>query len=173
TDNRPGPVQITEYDTIGRLNKVRNTFNGAYTRYEFHPTYIETFTTVNTVADEAHAMQYFDGAGRVTGKATNHPGSTGGYSGQQIFYDTMGRVVKQSNPTETSASGTNPYAWTAMGDDDPANGGAGWVYTLQTYDWKGRPRVTTNPDNTTKTASYDGCGCAGGEVVTLTDEMTR
>src|SRR5690349_4895943 len=33
--------------------------------------------------------------------------------------------------------------------------------------------VTTNQDNSTKTASYSGCGCAGGEVVTLTDEMGR
>jgi len=49
---------------------------------------------------------------------------------------------------------------------------AGIYYTQQTYDWKGRPLVTTNPDATTKTASYSGCGCAGGEVVTLTDEGT-
>ncbi len=55
----------------------------------------------------------------------------------------------------------------------------GWVYTLQNYDWKGRPLVTTNPsitgnpaDTTTKEASYIGCGCAGGEVVTITDEGT-
>jgi hypothetical protein len=45
-------------------------------------------------------------------------------------------------------------------------------YTTQTYDWKGRPRITTNPDGTTKEASYSGCGCAGGEVITLTDEGT-
>jgi YD repeat-containing protein len=44
------------------------------------------------------------------------------------------------------------------------------VVTSQSYDWKGRPTVTTNPDNTTKQASYTGCGCAGGEVVTLTGE---
>jgi YD repeat-containing protein len=173
TDNQPGPVQITEYDTIGRFKKIRSAFNNAYTRYEYHPTYIETFATVNTVTDEAHSMQYFDGAGRVIGKVTNHPGSIGGYSGQQVFYDVMGRVVKQSNPSETSASGSNPYSWTATGDDDPTNEGSGWVYSQQTYDWKGRPRVTTNPDNTSKTASYDGCGCAGGEVDTLTDEVGR
>ena len=55
-----------------------------------------------------------------------------------------------------------------MAGDDAA----GIYYTQQTYDWKGRPLVTTNPDLTTKTASYSGCGCAGGEVVTLTDEGT-
>jgi YD repeat-containing protein len=69
-----------------------------------------------------------------------------------------------------------PYAWPATGDD----ASAGWLYTLQTYDWKGRPLVTTNPsvtsnpaETTTKVASYSGCGCAGGEVVTLTDEVGR
>jgi len=53
------------------------------------------------------------------------------------------------------------------------------VSGYRTYDWKGRPLVTTNPsmtsnpaDTTTKTASYSGCGCAGGEVVTITDEGT-
>src|SRR5205085_11043256 len=43
----------------------------------------------------------------------------------------------------------------------------------QAYDWKGRPTVTTNADGTTRQASYGGCGCAGGEVVTVTDEVGR
>lgn len=33
--------------------------------------------------------------------------------------------------------------------------------------------MTTNQDGTTKTASYEGCGCTGGDVVTLTDEVGR
>src|SRR5262249_35973320 len=49
---------------------------------------------------------------------------------------------------------------------------ASWIYTQQTYDWKGRPLVTTNQDGTQKYASYEGCGCAGGQMVTLTDEGT-
>jgi YD repeat-containing protein len=88
----------------------------------------------------------------------------------------MGRVQKQSNPTETSisiaGSPINPTQFIPLGDDAPANGGFGWKYTEQTYDWKGRPLVTTNQDGTTKEASYEGCGCAGGEVVTLADEGT-
>jgi YD repeat-containing protein len=67
-----------------------------------------------------------------------------------------------SNPTEISG-GFTPY-----GDDYTA----GWQYTEQTYDWKGRPLVTSHPDSTTRTASYSGCGCAGGDVVTLQDEGT-
>jgi len=36
------------------------------------------------------------------------------------------------------------------------------------------PSTTGNPDDTTtKSASYSGCGCAGGEVVALTDEVGR
>jgi hypothetical protein len=86
----------------------------------------------------------------------------------------MGRVQKQSNPTETSISiagnSINPAQFAPLGDDALPNGG--WNYVQQTYDWKGRPLVTTNQDGTTKTAEYTGCGCAGGEVVTLTDEGT-
>ena len=99
--------------------------------------------------------------------ASDHPGSTGGFRGQLVLYNNMGRVVKQSNPTETTATGI-PAQWADAGDDAVS----GWLYTQQTYDWKGRPLVTTNPDATTKQASYGGCGCAGGEVVTLTDEGT-
>jgi hypothetical protein len=51
----------------------------------------------------------------------------------------MGRVWQQSNPTEINS------AWLVSGDD-----AAGIYYTQQTYDWKGRPLVTTNPDCTTK-----------------------
>ena len=47
------------------------------------------------------------------------------------------------------------------------------MWTEQTYDWKGRPKVSTNQDGTTKQAFYGGCGCAGGEVVTITDEVGR
>jgi hypothetical protein len=75
------------------------------------------------------------------------------------IYNQMGRVWKVSNPTEVNSS------WVPSGDD-----AAGIYYTQQTYDWKGRPLITTNPDGTTKEASYAGCGCAGGEVVTITDE---
>src|SRR5204863_2620644 len=75
----------------------------------------------------------------------------------------IGRMVKQSKPAEINVG------WAPAGDD-----AAGWRYSLQTYDWKGRPLVTSNTtDNTTKSASYSGCGCAGGEVVTLTDEVGR
>src|ERR1051326_1022443 len=164
-----GPEQTFEYYDDGRLKKQKSLVNNAYTRFEY-PTSsnrVDTYTTIQDGLGEAHSFKITDGAGRIITTATDNPGSVGLFSGQRIVYDVMGRVIKTSNPTETSASGA-PLQWTATGDD----AAAGWVYTQQTYDWKGRPLVTTNQDGTTKTASYAGCGCAGGEVVTLTDEGT-
>jgi YD repeat-containing protein len=172
TTNTPGPEQTFTFDSKGRLERSTSVVNNARERYIYGPNYVESWSTVNNVADEAHSIQVFDGAGRAIATAINHPGSEGGFSGRITIYDAMGRTVKQSNPTETSislpepAAAMNPYAWSASGAD------ASWIYTQQTYDWKGRPLVTTNQDGSTKMASYSGCGCAGGEVVTLTDEGT-
>src|SRR3984893_334592 len=94
--------------------------------------------------------------------ATNSPNSVGGYGAQSIRYDSMGRLQTRSIPTELSS------AWVPAGDD-----AAGWVWTTQTYDWKGRPLVTTNADGSTRENTYGGCGCAGGEVTTARDERGR
>lgn len=166
TTNTPGPIQTINYDLNGRIQRVNSLVNNAYTRFIYGPNYIESFASVNNVADEAHSLQVFDGVGRIIATASSHPGSNGGFSGQLILYDASGRAIKTSNPTETSASGT-PTQWGATGDD----ASSGWLYTQQTYDWKGRPSVTTNTDGTTKAASYSGCGCAGGEVMTLAGEV--
>jgi len=136
--------------------------NGAYKRFVYGPAYVYSYASVNNVADEAFAISYLDGMGRAFATSVNHPGSSTGYSGQYIYFDQMGRVVKQDNPTEINS------AWVPSGDD-----AAGWYYTQQTYDWKGRPLITTNQDGTQKIASYSACGCAGSEVTTLTDEMGR
>ncbi len=165
-----GPQQTFAYDSIGRLQQVTNLVNNAYTRFEYSSgsqLRTDAFETIQSASVEARSFQITDGAGRVIAAARQHPGSSGGYSGQRMIHDVMGRVIKTSNPTETSASGT-PFQWNTVGDD----ASAGWIYTQQTYDWNGRPLVTTNQDLTTRTASYSGCGCAGGSVVTLTDEGT-
>jgi YD repeat-containing protein len=157
-----GVIQTYTYDNAARLQQVTTANNNSYRRYVYGPYYVQSYSTVNNVADDTYAIQTFDGAGRVIGAASNHPGSVGNYKAQMTVYDLLGRVVKQSNPTEITAG------WAPTGDDS-----TGWLYRQQTYDWKGRPLVTTNPDTTTKTASYGGCGCAGGEVLTLTDEIGR
>ncbi len=184
--NQNGPQEKIAYDEFGRPEQITNLVNDAYTKFNYGPNYVEIWSTVNTLADEAHSLQVFDGYGRVIAKANNHPGSSGGFSGQLIIYDQMGRVVKQTNPTETSLETISltvplhPSSWSVAGDDYPGSGVApalgyqpGWFVTTQTYDWKGRPLVTTNSDNTMRSATYTGCGCAGGEAVTLTDEVGR
>jgi len=169
TTNTLGPEQMFTFDVLGRLERTTNLVNGAYTRFVYAANQIQTdtYATIEDGKGEAHSLKVTDGAGRVIATATDHPNSTGGFSSQRVVYDVMGRVIKTSNPTETDASGA-PSQWAPAGDD----AAAGWIYTEQTYDWKGRPLVTTNQDGTTHSASYAGCGCAGGEVITLTDEGT-
>ena len=156
-----GAIQTVTYDSLGRVERTTTENNGAYTRYVYGLNYVQSFSTVNNIADEAYSIKVFDGVGRVIASAGNHPGSTGGYRAQMTIYDLMGRAIKTSNPAEITG------AWVPAGDD-----AAGWLYTQQTYDWKGRPLRTTHPDTQYKEAAYTGCGCAGGEVVTLTDEGT-
>ncbi len=138
--------------------------NTAYTRYVYPntQTQVEAYALLQTGASEFYSTSVLDGAGRVRATASSFPGSIGEFRGQLIVYDVMGRAVQQSNPTEITST------WVPAGDD-----AAGWLYSSQTYDWKGRPRVSTNTDQTTRETTYGGCGCAGGEVVTIRDEMNR
>jgi RHS repeat-associated protein len=156
-----GLIKTFSYDGAARLERVTTANTGAYTRYVYGPYYFQTFSTVNTVADEAYSCQILDGAGRATSQSANHPGSTGGYIGQLTTYDVMGRAVQQTNPTEITGG------WSPVGDD------AAWVWTYRTYDWNGRPTTTTLPDGNTREITYGGCGCAGGAVVTSRDERGR
>jgi RHS repeat-associated protein len=157
-----GAIQTISYDAAGRTDRITNQISGAYTRFVYGANYVQSFGSVNNVADESYFIQVFDGAGRPVSAANNHPGSTGGYTAHLLTYDVMGRLVASTNPTEINAG------WVPVGDD-----AAGWVSTLQSYDWKGRPRTTTNPDGSTTDTSYSGCGCAGGEQTTVRDERGR
>ena len=168
-----GAIKHFIYDSMSRIEKVAIEFNGdtdySYVRFTYPTSQnrVDTYATIQDGLGESHSFKVSDGHGRLIASASDHPGSVGGFSGQLTLFDTMGRAVKTSNPTETNASGSH-LQWVAAGDDASAS----WRYTQQTYDWKGRPLVTTNTDTTTKAASYGGCGCAGGEVVTVTDEGT-
>lgn len=155
-----GLIQNLYYDSAARLVRVATWNNGAYTRYIYGSDYVASYSTVNNSADEAYSITYLDGVGRDLAAVSLRAG--GGFNIQFSYRDLLGRVNLESNPTQTDSSGV------PTGDD-----AAGWVFTQQTYDWKGRPLETTNTDGTVKQASYDGCGCAGGEVVTLTDEVGR
>jgi YD repeat-containing protein len=171
TTYQPGPIRWTHFDDLGRAERITNSVNSAYTRYLYSSSGNQTdvYSTVKDGASqqagtEAHSFSVADGFGRTI--ATAIARASGGYNGQRVEYDVMGRVYKTFNPVETSADG-NPSAWNTTGADDGSN----WSkFTKQEYDWKGRPTVTTNQENKTRQISYEGCGCAGGEVSTVLDE---
>jgi RHS repeat-associated protein len=161
-----GPVETRQYDAARRPLQVTNNVNGAHNRwvYDSTQTIVQQFATIQDGAGETYSAQILDGAGRVRATAQDHPtGSSGSYRGQYVVFDNMGRMAQQSNTDEMNSQ------WLAAGDD----AAAGWIYTLQAYDWKGRPTVTTNTDNTQRVNSYGNCGCAGGQVVTVQDEAGR
>jgi RHS repeat-associated protein len=157
------PTQDFSYDSVGRIQQITNNVNNAHVRwvYSTSGTVVSTFSTIVSGLGEAFSGEVVDGGGRIIGTISDHPGSTGLYSAQLSTYDYMDRLVQQSNPTEVTA------AWVPTGDD------GAWFYTLQTYDWKGRPIQTTLPDGSTRENLYGGCGCAGGEVTTVRDERGR
>ena len=153
---------VKTYDAIGRLKRVDNEFSGAATRY----TYDTSFAWVNTynkvdASTEDYSSTQFDGHGRVRASSALHPGSVGGYRGQFNIFDIMGRQIKSSNPTEINGG------WLPEGDD------SAYIYSQQSYDYKGRPKITTNQDGSTKQYDYGGCGCTGEATVTVTDEVGR
>ena len=171
---------------FGRPIKSKNTVNGAYTRYEYSTdhNWFRTWTTVNSLAEETVNLQILDGASRARVSVADHPSSVGGLTLSYKVFDLMGRVVEWSNPTEINNQPTcgqmingvqQPACWIAYGDDV-----AGFNYSRQEYDWKGRPTITYNQDynvntnpNSKRTVSYEGCGCAGTQTATATDEMGR
>ncbi|HKF93322.1 MAG TPA: hypothetical protein VKB96_01725, partial [Gammaproteobacteria bacterium] len=157
------PTQTISYDSAARVQQITSNVNSAHTRWVYPPSHtsISTFTTIVNGLGEAFSGQLFDGAGRLRASSAEHPGSTGLYSGQSLIYDNMGRLVQQSNPNEITEN------WVPTGDD------SAWIYTVQAYDWQGRPTLTTSPDGSTRENVYGGCGCAGGEVTTIRDEQGR
>lgn len=157
---------VIQYDSFGRQLQATNQTSGSYKRWVYDASYnnLHTYETITgiTQADEFHSWQVLDGAGRVRASASDNPGSSGGFSGQYVVYDNVGRITQQSNPAEMNG------VWVPSGDDS-----AGWVNTTQTYDWNGRQSQTTNQDGTTRLLTYTGCGCAGGQVATVQDEHGR
>jgi len=163
TQDPKGAVQTITYDSATRVERITNENNGAYVRHAYAPSgYIHSYATIQDGAGESYQLSYFDGAGRLRASGGDHPGSSTGFAGMLISYDVMGRVSQQTNPAEINGS------WIPSGDD-----ALGWASTLQTYDWNGRPIRTTNHDSSYRENMYGGCGCAGGEQITVRDERGR
>ncbi len=185
----PGKETTREYDDKGRIVKDTIVSNGAYTRYEYplngvqskiYSTISDTNNSgVGDTADEVFSEVWADGEGRPRWSRTEHPGSNGGWRGSRIDYDVLGRVARQSVPTEiTVPNAGDPESWTPAGDDL----NRGWLYTHQKYDWKDRIVRKINTDGVDSPAhndsdtliTYEGCGCAGGVAATVqTERVSR
>ena len=176
--NTTGKETVREFDLIGRLQKETLVNTGAYTRYEYPTNNIQSkvFSTVIDTnnngadsADEVYAESWTDGGGRVRKARTEHPNSSGGWTGSLTEYDILGRVTRSTVPTEINAS------YEPAGDDATR----GWLWKYQKYDWKGRVTRIINTDGTDSPTlndsdqlfSYEGCGCAGGQITTIQGEL--
>jgi hypothetical protein len=127
--NSQGASTKTEYDDAGRVQKITNLVNQAYTRYEYSPNGLDTktYSTITENLGEAFSSVTSDGAGRPRISAADFPGSAAGHSrGSYRDYDVMGRMVKESNVTEADAS------FVPAGDDQTTNNS--FAVTTQTFD---------------------------------------
>jgi YD repeat-containing protein len=164
---------INTYDTKGRLERATiwrgnggSLAEYSRTRHVYSTDHLtmQSWTTVNSLSEEATVVRLLDGLGRGRITISDHPGSAGGLRSEYVVYDVMGRVAEWSNPTEVNGS------WMPSGDE-PA-----YYASKQDYDWKGRPTVLYRQDHTTqqpckRVITYTGCGCTGSDVTTITDEV--
>src|SRR5690606_35673283 len=130
--------------------------------------------------DEVLTESWTDGAGRLRFTRVPHTFSGGGatatWSATRVEYDILGRVKRQSVPTEVDSS------WNPTGDDYRGMDGSDyiWLWTVQKYDWMGRVVRKINTDGVDSGTlendsdvliSYEGCGCAGGLETTILGEL--
>lgn len=161
--NTYGKTSKRIYDDVGRIERDSiyiNTTEKVYTRfvYETNGVQSKSYTPIvdvdgdgNIAEDEVLSESWADGAGRVRRSRTEHPGSTGGYSGALVEYDILGRVSRQTVPTEIDSS------WNPAGDDYRGMDGSDyvWLWTHQKYDWMGRVVRKINTDGIDQTTLND------------------
>ncbi|MBX3292723.1 MAG: hypothetical protein KF881_07520 [Acidobacteria bacterium] len=176
--NSHGKTTKRIFDSIGRVEKESvfvHTTEKSYVRYEY-PTsgiYSKVFATIidtnangPDTADEVLSETWTDGAGRLRFSRVPHTfdgyGQTATWAATVTEYDRLGRVSRQSVPTEVNSS------FEPTGDDLTR----GWLWSRQEYDWMGRvvksiPTDSNGTDGKETLISYEGCGCAGGLVTTV------
>jgi YD repeat-containing protein len=193
--NAHGKETTRIFDNLGRL--VRESIykqiddeptEYAYTRYEYFDNGRQSraFATVTDAnangvgdaADEAMSETWTDGAGRVLRSRQPHTFSTNGsvttWAGSLVEYDLLGQVKRSSVPTEIAVN-ESTNIWTPSGDDAVR----GWLWKYQKYDWRGRVTRIINTDgadsptlnDSDQLFSYEGCGCAGGQVTIVQGEL--
>lgn len=136
-----------EYDDpIERLTRV-NEPDGGWTAYEYGDSagnfYLKTVKALTNSSSVA-SYQYFDGLGRKT-RVFSYDGSSAAktWVAADTEYDTMGRVVRVSNPYFVSTLGGTIAA-------------ASINWTTRTYDPLGRVRTVTTDDGAQVKTDYDG-----------------
>jgi YD repeat-containing protein len=179
TPNSYGKTTSRKYDDpLGRITeqKIEN-IGGAYTRYDYQPdgTSVDSYTTVIDAnnddagtGDEVRTETLLDGVGRVRRTRTENPDAANTYIGKLVEYDILGQVKRETVPTRIDSS------WNPTGDDVRYDNQSQitFLWMQKEYDWKGRVTKEINTDGSDKLYSYEGCGCAGGEVVTIKGEVT-
>ena len=102
TQDPNGAVQTMAYDATGRISKVTNAVNNAFTEWVYPNTMTEInqHTTISdgsiaNAAQRAFSTTLFDGSGRVRYVASDLPPTAGRFRAQRFIYDNMGRVVQQ------------------------------------------------------------------------------
>ncbi len=178
-DEMYGKTSKRKFNDDGRLEEEAVFVNATkkfYTIYDYSDTGVN-FSRASTLIDgnsngpdandEVTTETITDGAGRILRTRTEHPGSTGGWSAVKTTYDILGRVATQSVPTEVDNS------WDPDGEDST------WVFSSRAYDWMGRvirtiPAGSDGMDEKDTLIAYAGCGCAGGQTITVQGpEMPR
>jgi YD repeat-containing protein len=177
-DNLKGKTTERIYDGQGRLEKEKTiNYGGAYTRYEYpaNGVQIKSYTTIldddndgADASDEVMSETWVDGAGRILRSRTAHPSVANAYTGQMNEYDLLGRLKRATHATEINSS------WQPTGEDYRGNNI--WLWASQEYDWKGRvtraiPSDSNGTDGKDQLYTYNGCGCAGDEIVTVESEL--
>lgn len=174
-----GKTSKRVFDSLGRLQRDSiyvGTAEKTYSRYEYPTNGIQskvysTITDTNNsggpdTADEVLSESWANGAGLIYKARTPHTfssGATATWAATLTNYDKLGRITGQSIPTEVNSS------WIPVNDDDRGtyNGQPIWLGNSTEYDWKGRVTRSVNSDGKDQLISYEGCGCAGGQITTV------
>jgi RHS repeat-associated protein len=113
--------------------------------------YFEQATYFDVVTKTVTSRRWFNGASKIVKAGTGAGASPSSYDMSSTVYDHLGRVGRQSNPFQGTATGT----------------GSSSFYTENTYDLLSRVKETKLPDNQIVSITYN------GSTVTETDQVGR
>ncbi len=134
-----GAVTVTDFDKDASGKDVLSYFQRV------------SYTDVDSTSKVITTRSWFDGGGRVLRSGVGQGVSPASYDAVKTVYDSLGRVLKQSNP----------YAGNSSGDGTPT------FWTTNEYDSLWRVTRVTLPDGQMIQTAYN------GDEVTVTDQVNR